>query len=130
MTTIGDKIKQARIEKGWSQSNLAQRLGLTAYQTIQHWEAGRTSPRHKRLRGIAEVLEVSEAWLLDAEAAPTQVPPSSPVPTPDRLPHDDAVSTDAVALSNRILKHAATGTLTPDAVSALDFLVTVLVSRR
>lgn len=41
MQTMGDRIKLLRQAKGWSQSQLADRVGVTA-GAISHWESGLT----------------------------------------------------------------------------------------
>jgi len=55
---IGDKIRIFRIQKGYSQENMSQMLGisLNAYSKI---ERGETDPGFSRLEQIAEVLETT-----------------------------------------------------------------------
>lgn len=56
--TIGDKIRNMRTIKGYSQENMAELLGVsvTAYAKI---ERGETDVNHSRLEQIAAVLKVS-----------------------------------------------------------------------
>jgi transcriptional regulator with XRE-family HTH domain len=47
-------IDKVRSEKGWTQQELADALGVTV-QTVRNWESGRTHPG-KRSQDIAKVL--------------------------------------------------------------------------
>lgn len=51
--TIGEKIKESRDEKGWSQEELGSRLGVEQ-QTIAMYESGKRFPRsiYKKLPGV------------------------------------------------------------------------------
>ena len=51
-------IRQLRQDRGWTQLELAYKLGVTPL-TIQNWERGRYEPSASRLRKIAEVFGVS-----------------------------------------------------------------------
>ena len=50
-------IAAARIEKGWTQQELAEAIGV-AQQHIQRWEAGVYKPKTETLRRIGEALGV------------------------------------------------------------------------
>ncbi len=50
-------IRQLREERGWTQLELANRLGVTP-STIYNWERGRFEPRASQLRQLAQVLGV------------------------------------------------------------------------
>ena len=63
MSTINDRIRVARERKGLNQSELATALSVTP-QTVQQWEAGKTSPRNKKIDALAKTLEVTSDWLL------------------------------------------------------------------
>ena len=61
-------IREAREAKGWSQSKLGRRLGVTA-STVQLWEAGQTSPKRSRWPKITAELGLSLRDLaLDGDA--------------------------------------------------------------
>jgi transcriptional regulator with XRE-family HTH domain len=51
-------IRQLRQERGWTQLELAYKLGVTPL-TIQNWERGKYEPSASKLRKVAEVFEVS-----------------------------------------------------------------------
>lgn len=59
---IGIRIRQAREELGLTQVQLAERLGI-AFQSLQQWETGKTTPRVDRLRKLANVLGKTPSWL-------------------------------------------------------------------
>lgn len=55
---IGIRIQEARKVKGWTQKELAEKLGL-ATGTVQQYELGKRSPSIETLKKIAELLNVS-----------------------------------------------------------------------
>lgn len=61
--TLGEKIKQLRKEKGFSQSVLEKRSGVNA-KLLSKYENGRITPTADTLRKIAEGLEISADYLL------------------------------------------------------------------
>ncbi|MDS1142415.1 LexA family transcriptional regulator [Pusillimonas sp. SM2304] len=78
MTTIHDRIKSARVAKGFSMEKVAELVGVKAWQTVQQWENGGTAPKRKRLEKVAEVLDVTVDHLLqgaapDGEHAPVKM---------------------------------------------------------
>ncbi len=61
-TTLGGRLTSSRVEKGWTQHQLAAAVG-TSQAVIQRIEAGKCN--HPRiLSELAEALEVSPAWLM------------------------------------------------------------------
>jgi len=71
MHSIGKKIKALRQQKGWSQSDIADRLGISipAFSKI---ESDITDINMSRLKQIANVLEVEVQELLSNGTTPTQ----------------------------------------------------------
>lgn len=59
---LGRRIAEARRAHGWSQSQLAERVGVTL-ETISRLERGATMPSITRISKIAEVLGVSLSTL-------------------------------------------------------------------
>ena len=58
MLTIGESIKNARVAKGYTISDLARKAGIT-FQTLYKWETGKTYPNVFNLIPIADVLGVT-----------------------------------------------------------------------
>lgn len=79
---IADRVKAAREEMGWSQPELAERVGMSQ-QGIAAIESGR-SRRPNKLRDLSRVLKRSESWLLgehdEAPVAPASTPPNASFP--------------------------------------------------
>jgi len=65
---IGQRIKSLRKERGWSQGELAQRLGTDARQ-ISRYENSRMTPSAEAVVKIARVFDVSTDYLLVEDAA-------------------------------------------------------------
>ncbi len=66
---FGEKIKNARIAKNWSQSDLAKRSGISL-RTIQNYEANQRLPKKKETyTKLADVLDIDENILLDENAS-------------------------------------------------------------
>ncbi len=67
-TTFGERLREIRDEKGWSQSDLAKKLGTTK-QMISCYELNQRSPRIELVRKYAKALEKPMDYLLgDTEA--------------------------------------------------------------
>jgi transcriptional regulator with XRE-family HTH domain len=64
MQTTGQKITGFRIRRGWTQEDLADRVGVTV-RTIQRIENGDTRPRLYTLKALAGVLEIGLEVLLE-----------------------------------------------------------------
>ena len=54
--TVGEKIKEARKKKGYSQKELAEKLNC-GYQNISQWETGKRKPKYENLVKIANALD-------------------------------------------------------------------------
>jgi len=61
--SLAERIKQARLASGMSQSALARALGIKP-QAVQHWENGSSCPKTDRIHEVASVLDVQISWLL------------------------------------------------------------------
>ena len=62
--TLGEKIKQLRESKKYSQEELADLLKVHSV-TISKWENGTQEPRVKRLNELAKIFGVSNEYLLN-----------------------------------------------------------------
>lgn len=56
MGEIAERVKYYRNRKGWSQEQLARQVGVSL-NTVQRWEAGKTTPSPLALSRLKEVLE-------------------------------------------------------------------------
>lgn len=65
-----DKIKALREGKGWSQAELARRLGITR-NGVNSWEQGLSMPSPASLVDLAGVFSVSTDYLLGVDAGAT-----------------------------------------------------------
>lgn len=63
-----DKVVELRKKRGWTQGDLAERIGVEQ-PTVQRWETGAREPKFEQLFKIAEVLEVDPAYLLQSGLA-------------------------------------------------------------
>ena len=71
MTTksMGETISSLRKEKGMTQKDLADMLGITD-KAVSKWERGVAYPDTATIPAIAEIFEISVEELLSAKAAP------------------------------------------------------------
>lgn len=60
---IGERVAEARDAKRLTQPVVADRVGVTL-RTVQNWEAGDTRISWAHLPKLAEVLDVTEDWIL------------------------------------------------------------------
>ncbi len=73
METPGDRIRQARLAKGWKTYREADRATGISRDNWANWETGRVLPSWKSFRNLAETLDVPERWLFSGEnGGPTQ----------------------------------------------------------
>ena len=56
---LGEKIKELRRDKGWTQEKLACNLGVSL-STVQRWEEGRGKPSKLAWRILKKLLEEKE----------------------------------------------------------------------
>ncbi|MCL6592259.1 MAG: helix-turn-helix domain-containing protein [Firmicutes bacterium] len=69
---ISEKIKKLRLNKGWSQTQLAKKLN-TQSQNISRYERGIFTPSTEALAKFAEVFGVSVDYLLNDEVEDSNV---------------------------------------------------------
>lgn len=65
-----DKIKALRETKGWTQADLARKLGITR-NGVNSWEQGLSMPSPACLVDLARALSVSTDYLLGVESTAT-----------------------------------------------------------
>lgn len=75
MTTIGERIKEVRKSKGYTQQRFADELGLKQ-NTIATYEMNKTIPSDRTVADICQKFRIREEWLRtgegDMEIADTQ----------------------------------------------------------
>lgn len=64
---VGAKIKQRRLELGWSLRELAKRMGYANQSTVARIEAGAIDIPQSKVVKFAEVLGTTVAYLMDWE---------------------------------------------------------------
>ena len=64
---VGEKIKQRRMELGWSLRELAKRMGYANQSTISRIESGAIDLPQSKVVKFADVLGTSVAYLMDWE---------------------------------------------------------------
>jgi transcriptional regulator with XRE-family HTH domain len=70
--SFAGNIQRLRVERGWSQRELAARLGCHQV-SVSTWEQGIKVPRLPKLLAMAELFECSIDSLLGANSASIQV---------------------------------------------------------
>jgi transcriptional regulator with XRE-family HTH domain len=64
---VGSKIKQRRLELGWSLRELAKRMGYANQSTVARIETGKIDIPQSKVVKFAEVMGTSVAYLMDWE---------------------------------------------------------------
>ena len=74
MTTFAERLKQTRLKKCISQTELAELTGITS-RSIQNYESGSRMPNSMEItENLAKTLDVTAAYLLGEEEETTPVP--------------------------------------------------------
>ena len=81
-TNLGSIIAQLRRSTGWTQADLAQKLGITA-QAVSQWERGETMPDILTLPLLAEVFGCSIDALYKGEEEKAEAPAAASLAVPD-----------------------------------------------
>lgn len=87
---LADKIIENRKKNGWSQEELANRLGVSR-QSVSKWESAQAVPDMKKLLQLSELFGVSTDYLMKDEI-------DSPTPT-EAVPVDDGLEDAARKVS-------------------------------
>ena len=67
MTSVNERIKQLRIDNNLTQSELAEKVGLT-YVQIGRYEKGKSNPSADILQKLATALNTSTDYLMNGES--------------------------------------------------------------
>lgn len=70
--TIGEKILNMRKARGWSQEELAERVGVTR-QAVSRWESGSAKPDADKIIALCDLFGVSADYLLREDYTGTQM---------------------------------------------------------
>lgn len=76
---LGEKIKTLRLDRGFSQEELAKRLSVVR-QTVSKWEKGLSLPDSDMLITLAEIFEISVGDLLEENTKVKATTDSKPHP--------------------------------------------------
>lgn len=68
--TIGDRIREKRMERKWSQRDLAAKMNYSNHSTIGKIESGKVDIPQSRIVQFADVLGVTPAYLMGWEQEP------------------------------------------------------------
>jgi len=71
MTSVNERIKQLRIDNNLTQSELAEKVGLT-YVQIGRYEKGKSNPSADVLQKLAIALNTSTDYLMNGESEQVQ----------------------------------------------------------
>ncbi|WP_340701590.1 helix-turn-helix transcriptional regulator [Brevibacillus borstelensis] len=75
--TLGEKLKNLREQRGWTQSQAAERIGISS-QVVSNYERNYRSPDKETLSRIAKVYNCSLDWLLGVTDNPDRNDDYSP----------------------------------------------------
>lgn len=120
--TVGDRIRNTRIEKGLLQSELAERAGYSDKTSISKIENAGNYVTMKQVNRIAEALGVSSSYLMGWEDAPAEIaapPEPDPVSTP--APMSGYIST--AEIPNALDMYEKYKNATPEVRAAIELLL-------
>lgn len=75
--SLGGKIAELRRQKGWSQENLAERLGVTR-QSVSKWESDTSVPDLDKIVSLSDLFGVSTDYLIKNEESEAPVAAAQP----------------------------------------------------
>ena len=66
MTIFTERLKELRLKKGLTQTELGEKVGVKQ-NTFTNWEKGKREPSFENLIKLADLFEVSLDWLFGRE---------------------------------------------------------------
>lgn len=78
LINIGNNIRYLRLQHGYSQEELAEKLGYKSYTTITKWESGVSEPTLKKANEIAAFFNLSVNDLCYKNLAAIDMTPATP----------------------------------------------------
>ena len=97
---LADKIIENRKRNGWSQEELADKLGVSR-QSVSKWESAQAMPDMKKIVQLSEIFGVSTDYLMKDEIE--SIPSSAAVPVDDGL--EETVRRVSMEEANAFLGH-------------------------
>ena len=97
---LADKIIENRKKNGWSQEELADKLGVSR-QSVSKWEGAQAVPDMKKIIQMSEVFGVSTDYLLRDDITEVQAPEVAPVDNG----LEETVRTVSMEEANAFLEH-------------------------
>ena len=70
MSTVGQRVKEKRLELGMTQDALAKAAGYQSRSTINKIESGERTLSFARIKELADALEVTPDYLIGVESLP------------------------------------------------------------
>lgn len=74
MTILGDRLRELRESKGWSQKYVATKLGIKQSSTYANWEYGLRDPDTETLTKLADLYDVQTDFLLGRDNSMATLP--------------------------------------------------------
>lgn len=99
---IGRRLREARIVRGMSQTELGDALGIT-FQQIQKYEKGLNRIGSGRLFKISRILRLPVTYFYDGlEEAATASPPDGAAAGPGEIGPDEALATKTIRVARML----------------------------
>ncbi len=74
---LGENIRYLRIKNGFSQDDIAEKLGYKSYTTIQKWESGVSEPPIKKLKELSELFKTDMNEIANTDMTSVSLSPST-----------------------------------------------------
>lgn len=97
---LADKIIENRKKNGWSQEDLAEKLGVSR-QSVSKWESAQAVPDMKKIVQLSDVFGVSTDYLIKDEIE--EISPSDMAPVDNGL--EETVRSVSMQEANEFLEH-------------------------
>ena len=101
---LADKIIENRKKNGWSQEELADKLGVSR-QSVSKWEGAQAVPDMKKILQLAELFNVTTDYLLKDEIEDTERPD---IPISEDIYEEESLRKVSMEEANAFLDHNET----------------------
>ena len=75
--TFAEKLMELRRQRGWSQEELGDKLGVTR-QTVSKWETGQTTPEMEKLAAMSDLFSITTDELIKGNTGSTPLSAEKP----------------------------------------------------